>query len=62
MPRRKPSHEDNPGVRRFHRLFSRKRGFKQAASKSDRAEPKLVEIALDDELKKRAFSDPQSFT
>jgi len=60
MPRRRPSHEDDPGVRRSRWLFRRKP--KQSTSEFDRLGSKTAENALDSELRKRAFSDPQSFT
>ena len=60
MPRRKPSCEDDPGKRRSRWSFRRKP--KPSTSELDRLGSKAAENALDSELRKRAFSDPQSFT
>ena len=62
MPR-KPMNEDDPLIPKQVSLpFSLKRKLKQAATKSGKSESEIVRIALDTELRKRAYSDPQHLT
>jgi metal-responsive CopG/Arc/MetJ family transcriptional regulator len=59
MPR-KAMNEDDPLVPKQVSLpFSLKRKLKQAATKSGKSESEIVRIALDAELRKRAYGDPQ---
>ena len=62
MPR-KPMNEDDPLVPKQVSLpFSLKRRLKQAAAESGLSESEIVRKALDWELRKRMYGDPQHFT
>lgn len=62
MARELPNKDAPVAQEKARWLFRLRRKPRKGASKPDRSESEVVEIALDDELRKRAFSDPQSFT